>query len=763
MMRKVVAVGALVAVAAIAIATAAGADSPGRAAAQDGEPGGRVLLVSLPRITWADVVEQQPPTLLTLLERSAVASLSTRTIGPQTTAGEGYITIGAGTRAGVREIDSGLGFQADERYEGAEASVVYRRRTGTNPSGDLLQLNIDRIRERNEELLYGATPGSLGEALRQAGRTAAVIGNADGSEDLDLPVVPDLSTPSRLPRHREAVLALMDHSGQVAGGGVGRDITQRDQDAPFGVRLDQARVLEVFRAAWRQHDVVLVEASDLERVDAYDVFAFEDVTERSRAAALSDADAMLRELLAEVDRDRDVVLVLAPAGPREREQLTIAALSGPGIAPGVAKSGTTRRDGFITLPDVAPTVLGALGVDIPDSMTGTAITSTERGEPVPELIERFVSANEIALFRDDVTGPVTVTFILLQVLVYGLATAALWQGWKRLKLPVGLVALAVLSVPSVAYLSGLFPYNRLGAPGYVVSVFTLALALAGVAFAAGRGHTQRPAALLVAITLVILLVDQLTGERMQINTVFGYSPIVAGRFAGYGNLASALVGICSVIVAGAVWSLPEFARLTRRTKLMAIGTGFALVLVIVGHPALGSDVGGVLALVPAAMTVMLMLAGIRINLRRAALIAAATAVSLSVFAAIDLSRPPEQRTHLGRLVARTFEAGAGEFATVLQRKGAANVSILSSSVWAYVIPIAFAFLAFLVWRRPHGFLPDLQDRTPGLRASLTGALVAGTLGFALNDSGVAIPAMMLAVLMPYLTFLLVRAPEGAGP
>ena len=30
----------------------------------------------------------------------------------------------------------------------------------------------------------------------------------------------------------------------------------------------------------------------------------------------------------------------------------------------------------------------------------------------------------------------------------------------------------------------------------------------------------------------------------------------------------------------------------------------------------------------------------------------------------------------------------------------------------------------------------------------------GVLGFALNDSGVAVPAMMLGVLLPYLTYLL---------
>ena len=35
----------------------------------------------------------------------------------------------------------------------------------------------------------------------------------------------------------------------------------------------------------------------------------------------------------------------------------------------------------------------------------------------------------------------------------------------------------------------------------------------------------------------LLVVDMLLGAPLQLNTVFGYSPTVGGRFAGMGNLA----------------------------------------------------------------------------------------------------------------------------------------------------------------------------------------------------------------------------------
>ena len=48
---------------------------------------------------------------------------------------------------------------------------------------------------------------------------------------------------------------------------------------------------------------------------------------------------------------------------------------GKGIEPGLARSPTTRRAGFVSLPDVAPTVLDAYGIDLPNSMAGTAMNS----------------------------------------------------------------------------------------------------------------------------------------------------------------------------------------------------------------------------------------------------------------------------------------------------------------------------------------------------------------------------------------------------
>jgi hypothetical protein len=180
-----------------------------------------------------------------------------------------------------------------------------------------------------------------------------------------------------------------------------------------------------------------------------------------------------------------------------------------------------------------------------------------------------------------------------------------------------------------------------------------------------------------------------------------------------------------------------------------------LTILVVGLPPYGSDVGGVLAAVPAFVAVLVLLARWRVSWRLVIGVAVATIATLAVFAAVDLSRPEGERTHLGRFVERLQDGDAG---LIVRRKLNANWSILTSSVWTWLVPFGLAFLAFLSLRRT-GFLRRLQDGVPGVRAALAGCLVAGFLGFAFNDSGVAVPAMMFGMVLPWIT-VGVLASEG---
>jgi hypothetical protein len=696
----------------------------------------KALVLSLPRVTWRVLQDHGvPPNLARLLRRSAVASLSTRTIGPTTTSGEAYATIGAGNRATVAKAaftrthpwlpdgEAGLAFAPDERFGEDTAADVFARRVGRPPGSltSVVHVGMHSLDAANDALLYDAEVGALGSALIAVGRRSAVVANADQGAELEV-----------VGFHREAALAVVDSRGE-AGGDVRPHVD----------------LVAAFERAWREHDLVLVENSALEQADALLAVTDERLVQETIAEALASFDRVLGRLLRHVDLRRDLVLVIAPTSPRAENELTVFAMAGPGVQPGRARSATTRRTGYVTLPDIAPTLLQRMRVPVPDSMNGTVVTSDGGAAFGSARLAQLVAANDRARFRDGTHGPISTAFVAFQVLVYALAVFALRRRSRLLRVA-AFGALVVLAVPSLAYLSGLVRYRALGVVGYPVALLVAALLLAAAAWRLRRLHPQAPPLALVGLTLAVLVVDIVTGGRLQLDTVFGYSPIVAGRFAGFGNLAFALLAISALITVTAGWGLAGNRR--RHAALVAGGLVLALVVMVDGLPSMGSDVGGVLATVPAFAVALLLLSGTRIGLRRAAIIVGSTALVLALFAFLDLARPESSRTHLGRLVADVTNGGATSFLTVLERKASANLSILTSSVWAYVIPVAFAFLTFLVWR-PQGFLLRVLDRVDGLHACLAGAVVAGLIGFSLNDSGVVVPATMLAVLLPYLTWL----------
>ena len=193
--------------------------------------------------------------------------------------------------------------------------------------------------------------------------------------------------------------------------------------------------------------------------------------------------------------------------------------------------------------------------------------------------------------------------------------------------------------------------------------------------------------------------------------------------------------------------------------LALAGALFVTSVVVDGLPTLGADLGGVLAMVPALAVCWFVLAGRRVSWWRVALLVVAAVVVVAGFAALDLRRAEADRTHLGRFAQRVLD---GDAWMILERKVTANVDVLTHPgvVLATVLGVA---AATLVWRRSAPFA-EVRERVPGVGAALLGAAIGAVLGFGVNDSGIVVPGMMLAVLVPWfahLAFALVPATPPA--
>jgi hypothetical protein len=125
---------------------------------------------------------------------------------------------------------------------------------------------------------------------------------------------------------------------------------------------------------------------------------------------------------------------------------------------------------------------------------------------------------------------------------------------------------------------------------------------------------------------------------------------------------------------------------------------------------------------------------------------------------LDLTRDPSHRTHLGRLFERIGKDGWSGFATVVGRKMNMNLATLTSSVWRWLFIPVLLLAAYVLWRAP-GRFSTLREHVPTLEQAWIGIGAAAVLGYALNDSGIAVPGVMLAVLTPATVYLLNRVDE----
>ena len=309
------------------------------------------------------------------------------------------------------------------------------------------------------------------------------------------------------------------------------------------------------------------------------------------------------------------------------------------------------------------------------------------------------------------------------IVVTVFAVGALAFGRLRfLRRPIELVALTLLGFLPAAYLARLFPFQDWGWLAYWAFLFGVALSLGvGVWLATSRNGITTLVVMLAIVTGVIA-VDVLTGAHLQFNSTLGYSPTVAGRYAGIGNLAYAQLSAGTLLLAGLI-----AARVGgRRGVWIAIALLLAA-FVIDGAPIFGADVGGVLSMVPAYALTATMLLGWRVRWRLVALYGGATLVLIGLFAAFDASRPEDRQTHLGRLVHTTTDGGWSAFGTVVHRKIDANFAVLFHSTWTVMLPIALFGAGYLIYSAPGG-LRALAQRVPPIRAAFAGLAVLAVLG-----------------------------------
>lgn len=453
-----------------------------------------------------------------------------------------------------------------------------------------------------------------------------------------------------------------------------------------------------------------------------------EVPTLDRPSVANSLDLLLGQQLESIPDTATVMIAGTSDGLRTRMHLHVLLIRGPDWHHVALRSPSTRAP-YVQLRDLAPTVLSMLHVPTPTVMVGRP------------AYETGVSVKSAAAYADDDDHAVTARFVGQRVrAVFAYAAILLLGlfvlGWRRRSARVVAVALGTLAVgaPVCSFLVQVLPWWRWNSWAYAGLVLAGGAVIGLACLLARRRSATLGLALGPAVTAAILIVDQLTGARLQLSAPLGDSPIVAGRFHGMGNTDFALMCtsalICAALAAAAL-------RHRGRQRLgVAVAAGLCAVAIVVdAAPMIGDDFGGILAMGPAAVVLVLLLAGVRMTWRRIVAVALGAAALAVAVALIDYARPADQQTHVGRFVGEVLHGGAGG---TIRRKLDASLNSFRSV--ALSILVAVVIVVVVAARRQ---LAEMLGRVGGLTEASIALVILAVLGTFLNDSGVVVAGTVI--------------------
>ncbi|MBN1174267.1 MAG: hypothetical protein JXA67_19000 [Micromonosporaceae bacterium] len=685
------------------------------------QPTDFVIVVGAAGLRWDDLDPDRTPTLWGLAERGAIGALSVRSAGETTCPADGWLTLGAGNLAqrtdGPMEgecpqlavpieqasaADPGAGAGSGAGAAGSGEA------TGTARSEGVTVRDQSEVVSANRELSWEVQPGALAEAVR----CTTAIGEG-------------------------AAIAAARPFGRV-------DRYAEDLDEGLGQHL-------------RVCPLSIIDAGTVEGSGA------------TRDAGVEAADDALAAVLA-VRPSRSLVMVAGLSDTADVGRLHVAIAEGPGYGRGWLMSRTTGRLGYVQLVDLAPTVLAALDRPIPNELFigATVSRAGQRPDHLAEAVARLADADQQAGVQRVVAARFLIVLAVGQLILFW-AVASLLRWVSRSPGPalvepvpgrvlrlaeVALVA-AALAVPA-ALVADLVPWWRWPLPNLVfagVTAVVLAITTAGIVRLTRRQRATGPLGAVAAVAAVAVAADVMTGSRLQLNGVAGYSAATSGRYAGLGTIGLGVLVAGALLLAGALAT--QVPRRWRPCVVAAVG---AIGVVVVGSPYLGADASGAVALSAGVCLAAAAASGGWLTGPRIAAAAATAVVVTTGFALLDLRRPEAQRSNIGRFLVDLGDGTRGGLEG--QHLGEHNVTTMASSPLTLLV-IGSMVVIWFVLLRPTGGLRRVFGLYPAVRASLGGMCVATLFAGLVEGVGLNVLGAAAATAMPLVVLAALRVLEHA--
>ena len=641
-----------------------------------------VIVAGAAGLRWEDLDPERTPALWQQATRGSIGWLSVRSAHSTTCPADGWLTLGAGNYALWANT------RVDGRCPPVEPALTQPDALGANLPG---LAGVVRANQDTEP--YGALPGALAESVRctvAVGPGAAVAAARPfGRVDRYAATLP--ADPRSL--LSDCVLSVVD-LGTVTGSGA------------------------------------------------------------ARRAQVARADATLARIVA-ARPERSLIMVAGVSDTDTTSRLHVAIAEGPGWQGGWLTSAGTGRDGYLQLVDLAPTVLTALGRPPPEGLFSgfTALSVPGRPADPADAVGGENNADKRAGAQLGIAGTFFSGLAAVQLAVFLLVVPLMIRARRHagptgpaaaprlLVLGVEVLLIAVALAIPAALLADAAPWWRAGRPGIVFAALTFALMLAGTAavrLAPRYPRTLWPLGVVCAAGAAVVGFDLLTGARLQLNGVAGYSAIEGSRYSGVGSVGLGVFVAGMLFVAGCV---AQWVRRPWRPVVVVLVGGVAVVMV--GSPYLGADPVGAIAVTAGVCVAAAISTGGWLTFPRFAWAALAGLAVTIGFAVLDLRRPELEQGSLGRALTALGDGTAGP---AIQRAATSNGHALDSplTLLALVGALMLAFSQFSPW----GGLNRVFGLHPALRAALAGTTVATMIAGVLGGAAFAVAGAAAAVAVP---------------
>ena len=305
-----------------------------------------------------------------------------------------------------------------------------------------------------------------------------------------------------------------------------------------------------------------------------------------------------------------------------------------------------------------------------------------------------------------------------------------------------IILLLLYKLPIIFIISSLFTIDNL-----FKFVLSLVLLIILFIYIYNKYFSNRIIYLITYSYFIIIVIDILSNGFFTKYSVMSHDPIIGARYFGIGNEMVGLFLTGTVLTAGLLYE-------KYNNKIVTILV-LSISVILVGHPKLGANVGGTIALISASIYFILDMMNKELSFKNIVLIIVVASLMVIILGYIDVKLNPNP-THLGRTILSINDNGLGIVKNIMNRKLLMNIRLVGISIWTKVIIINI-FIQMVMSILFEYWISKLMNSKlgKGLLSSIVGSIV----GFLVNDSGLILSAITINLITIFMLFSIIDYEE----